>query len=83
MLHVPAEWPVTTPPLVTEATATLLLLHVPPGTKVEELSYNVLELPTQTPRVPYIAADELRDRKRAHRPSTRVEIFLINRMVWF
>jgi hypothetical protein len=51
MVAVPAEMPVTTPPLVvTVAIAVLLLLHVPPGVALA----NVVAPPIQTASVPVI-----------------------------
>ena len=50
MLHVPTPLPVTTPVLLTEAMAGLLLLHAPPGVAL----VSVVDSPKHTTRVPKI-----------------------------
>ena len=54
IVEVPAATPVTTPELLTVATAVLALVHAPPAVVL----VRVVVLPTQTAAVPVMAATE-------------------------
>jgi len=54
MVVVPADTPLTAPPVPTVATVVLLLLHVPPAVA----SVNEVILPAHTARVPVMGAGE-------------------------